>query len=257
MNKAMKGARPSSIVLCLVSIGVMLAMHIVAEQSFETTERNRNDYFVPSVDGVKLCSLGFDQFLSDMYWLAFVQYCGEPDPHRGEPYRKAYDYVNLITSLDPHFARPYWFGCWAIGYWQQRPDLADKILRRGIAANPKDWDLPFLAGVNQYIFGHDAKAAAVYYEQAAKLPGAPDYLARQAVILRSPAPDFYKRMHILYQALHNAEEPTAKAAYRAELIKLTTELYYKAPNQKIRDACKAQLEGLGGDVSTLKPISGP
>jgi tetratricopeptide (TPR) repeat protein len=238
----------------MLSAGTMMLLHLFADQEFAAHERNRNDYFVPSASVVKLCALGFDQVLADMYWLAFIQYIGELDPRRGDEYRKTYSYVDLITELDPHFLRPYWFGSWSIGYWQKRPDLADKILQRGIAANPDEWELPFLAGVNAYIFGDDYTKAAKYYRQAARLPGAAPYLEKQAVILESDAYPLVKRKHTLYSLIDSTKNEEAKAAYRQELVGTLVKLYYTAPTDKIRDEAKLELVPFGVDVSKLPPV---
>jgi hypothetical protein len=245
---------PMTLLTCFVSISAMLVVHMAADKQFAVHARDRNDYFVPSADAVKLCSLGFDQFLADMYWLAFVQYCGEIDPRRGHEYRKNYDYVNLITDLDPHFLRPYWFGSWAIGYWQKRPDLADRIIQRGISNNPNEWEMPFLGGVNAYIFGDNAQKAAAYYRQAAKLPKAPEYLLRQAAILESPAHALVKRKHTLYILLDKATDDTARAAYRDELVLTLIKLYFSAPTERIREEVKLELAGFGEDVTKLPPV---
>lgn len=240
------------IVVLAGSIAAMVALHLAADAQIQILERDKNEVFVPSYESVKLCSLGFDRFLSDLYWLGFVQYCGDMDARRGDAHRRAYDYMNLITQLDPHFARPYWFGCWAIGYWQKRPDLADKVLQRGIAHNPTSWDLPYLAGVNAYIFGGDAKKAAAYYRTASKLPGAPDYLERHAMILDSPAPAYYKRIHTLYRMMADTKDEQAKEAYRNELVSSLVKLYYTAPTERIRETARTQLSSLNVDVSLLK-----
>jgi hypothetical protein len=244
----------ATLCFCFISALTVMLLHLFADQEFAAHEKNRNDYFVPSASVMKLCSLGFDHVLADIYWLAFVQYVGELEPRRGDEYRKTYAYVDLITDLDPHFLRPYWFGCWSVGYWQKRPDLADRILRRGIAANPNEWELPFLGGVNAYIFGNDSAKAAKYYRQAAKLPGAAPYLEKQAQILESDAFPLVKRKHTLYNLLDSTKTETARAAYKEELIRTLVKLYYVAPTEKIRNEAILELSTLGVDVAKLPAL---
>lgn len=238
-------------VILFVSICTMFWLHFIADKRVHQHHVDSNEVFVPSYRSVKLCSMGYDRFLADMYWLGFVQYAGEIDPRRGAAHGKAYQWVDLITQLDPYFGKPYWFGCWMIGYWQKRPDLAEKILKRAIVTMPTIWEWPFLAGVNAYIFGHEPHRAAEYYRQADKLGGGPSYLARHAKILDSSVPDHVKRIHTLYALIDEAKDSTAREAYRKEAVAVLTELYKTAPTAQIRDSAKVQLRGLGEDVSKL------
>ncbi len=205
---------------------------------------------LPSASIAQLFSLGYDRLLADFYWLGFVQYMGAP-PNPSNRFQQAYQYVDLITTLDPRFSSAYWFGAWSIGYWQKRPDLADKILQRGIAALPGDWDMPFMGGVNQYLFAHDAKRAAHYYRQASLLPGAPEYLARQAIILASPIPEYEKRIRSLSTLYYSAKEANLKQSAYNELVGMLYKMYKEAPVETVRRGARDRLIKLGIDQSEL------
>lgn len=247
-TKLRKLVFPAIAVMSAVSL---VSLHMQVDQLVSDTQYDRNAFELPKYEVLRLCTLGFDQLFSDVYWLLFVQYCGERQFGRGDVHRRTYDYVNLITELDPRFEKPYWFGCWAIGYWQKRPDLADKVLQRGMKYNPNDWYLPFLAGCNQYIFGKDSKAGAVYFRKAASIKGAPPFLTRQAAILESPMPEIIKRLHTIAQLYDNAKDPEAKEAYRKELVRMYMDMYKTAVTQPIKDRAKHGLKELGEDVSKL------
>jgi hypothetical protein len=236
----------TSYVVALVATVAMIAFHIALDKSVATNVVDESKQTLPSAQSTHLWSLGYDRFLADIYWLAFVQYLGEDRP-KGKGYVSAYNYVDLITDLDPYFVKAYWFGCWAIGYWQQRPDLADKIMQRGMSYSPSDWFLPFIAGVNQNIFGHDYKKAAAYYRRAAKLPGAPDYLERQAMILDSPIPDYMKELHTLNGLYNTTTDQDLKASVKGQLIGVLLRMYKQAPTPTIRDNVTAKLREFGVD----------
>jgi hypothetical protein len=232
--------------VAVVAAIAMIDLHIDLDRSLKPETIDNSKQLLPVAESVRFCSLGFDRFLSDVYWLAFIQYLGEDRP-KGKGFVSTYDYINLITQLDPYFGKAYWFGSWAIGDWQKRPDLADKIMQRGMAYNPNDWYLPFIAGANQYIFAHDNKKAAAYYRRAARLPGSPEYLVRQADILDSAVPELVKQWHTLNRLYITTNDEQLKASIKPQLVKVLLNMYHEAPTKLIRDMSADRIRGLGVD----------
>jgi hypothetical protein len=241
----------TSIAVAVVAMASAIGLHVAADKAIPPEIIDNSKQTLPSAESVKLCSLGFDKFLSDMYWLELVQYLGEWR-ERGKGFVSTYDYVNLITSLDPYFEKAYWFGCWSIGYWQMRPDLAEKIIQRGMSYSPNDWFLPYIAGVNENIFAHDSKKAAAYYRRAAKLPGAPDFLNRQAEILESAVPELVKQWKSLAQLYESTNDKQLKESIKPQMASVLVAMYHEAPTQTIRDSALERLRNLGYDTKDLE-----
>lgn len=237
--------------VAFIALASAVGLHIAIDRAIPPEVVDNSRSTLPSEQSVKLCSLGYDRFLADMYWLALVQYLGE-DRARGKGFVSTYNYVDLITGLDPYFDKAYWFGCWAIGYWQKRPDLADKIIRRGISYNPTDWNLPFFAGVNANIFWHKPKLAGDYYRKAAALPGAPEYLSRQAEILESNIPELVKEWQATAAVYENTKDEQLKEAMKPQIASILARMYREAPTQEIRDSALMRLRKLGYDTSALE-----
>jgi hypothetical protein len=204
--------------------------------------------WLPSYETVRLCSLGYDRFLADLFWLAFVQYAGDPEVTKIGKFDQAYQYADLVTQLDPQFSQPYWFGCWAIGFWQKRPDLADKILQRGISFNPGEWYMPYMAGINQYVFAKKPQAAAKYYAKAASLPGAPSFLARQAKILESGFPDQFEHVRMMTDLYESTTDHNLKEQVRQGLASFWSRVLKNPPTEEYRSRAKAALKKLGIEV---------
>lgn len=251
MTRGLNKRTTATLCICAAAAIVMVMLHQRLDRIVQENPRDGSQVSLPDTQTVELLSLGYDRFIADLLWLGFIQYCGENRP-RGAGYARAYDYVNLITELDPHFKEAYWFGCWAVGFWQQRPDLAEKIIQRGIQNYPEDWYMPFIAGINQYLYAKDYRAAAKYYRQAAKLPHAPDYLERQAMILESPIPEIAKRVQTLNQLYHNAKDPNLKESAYTQLVALLYDIYKKAPTEQIRTSARQRLEALDVNVAELE-----
>jgi hypothetical protein len=236
-----------TMMLMLCSGALMVLLHLKLDATIHADELlARRLRFLPSVGAVHLVAGGMDKLAADLYWLQFVQYCGEGGAKRGAAYDRAYDYLNLITGLDPQFTKPYWFGCWNIGYWQKRPDLADKILQRGIAANPTAWDL---AGINEDIFDKNPKKAARYYRMASKKPGAPDFLERHAQILESNIPELTKQFQTLWTMYWRSRDANLKASLYKELIPVMKRQQAAYPNQLNKDQVQVLMERLTNDYN--------
>ena len=195
--------------------------------------------FLPAPSEARMVSLGFDNLLADFYWLSFVQYVGE---NRQDGYTDAEKYIDLITGLDPRFVPAYYFASFIIGSEQKHPDIADRIINRGIAANPENWCLPFIAGINQYLYAHNDRLAAKYYRMAAKFPDAPLWLGRQAEILQSNVPSLIKEVNVWDRIYYSSEEMPIKEKARSKLVSLWLQIFKTAPSPKIKQRASEQLK---------------
>ncbi|MCA9800768.1 MAG: hypothetical protein KC777_02220 [Cyanobacteria bacterium HKST-UBA02] len=201
------------------------------------------------MQSVKMVSLGFDQLLADCYWLAFIGYVGDSRARDKDHYAQADRYLDLVTGLDPRFLNAYWFAAFTVGGDQGRPRRAAELIERGIEADPDNWYLPFIAGFNQYMFARDHLAAARYYEMAAKFPGAPDWLVRQAEILRANIPALVKEINVLTNVYESAQDQRLKELTRERLIKLWMKVYKSSPEHgPMRERVHQELLKLGVDI---------
>lgn len=208
---------------------------------------------IPSVQAVKLVSLGYEQLIADIYWLAFVQYVGDLVTRAKDNGPLSYQYLDLITGLDPHFMQAYWYAAFVIGGEQRNPKLAAELLERGLQANTDTWYMPFIAGINQYLYAKNELAAAKYYRMAAKYEGAPNWLERQAKILEAKIPSTIKEINIWTNVYESAEEPRVKEHARDRLVNLWVTTFKNSPTEAIRRRAREALLELGIDVSGFAP----
>lgn len=204
---------------------------------------------LPTPEDAKLSTLGFDQLMADMYWLAFINYEGDTAARGKDSFRHCSEYLDLITGLDPHFLQPYWFCAFSVGADQKRPDLADKIIRRGLETNPNNWYLPYIAGLNMYLFAHNEKQAAKYYRQAARFPEAPHWLAGQAAILESEIPSIVKEIRT-WDGIYRSNEPwKVRARAKDQLIRLWLKLFNTANKKEIKERARQALIDLDYELN--------
>ena len=93
--------------------------------------------------------------------------------------------LDLVTELSPKYRRAYLFGAYALLDAGLGND-AYRLLERGFEENPDAWRLATNAGILMYSYGpEDVKreVAAEWFEKAAAVPGAPEYVSRIAARL--------------------------------------------------------------------------
>lgn len=199
-------------------------------------------------DVVKLFCLGHEQLAADLYWLKFVQYIGDSRARRTDKHNHAYDYLNIVTTLDPHFTQPYWFAAFVVGAEMERPDLAKALIERGIQANQSNWYLPYIAGINQYLFAHNETEAARYYRLAAKFPDAPKWLGRQAEILEAKIPSLVKEVNTWDTIYRNSDDHLVKERAKERLAATWMRVFKLSPSEEIRKRARKALTELGIEV---------
>jgi hypothetical protein len=134
---------------------------------------------------------GLEDIFADIYWLRTVQYYGGQRRFaEGKRFDLLGPLVDITTALDPAYAIAYRYG--AIFLAEQppngagQPEKAVELLKRGSLANPSSWQLHQDWGFFVYFFLGDAAEASRILDEAAHLPGAPDWL-------RSSGADFLAR----------------------------------------------------------------
>ena len=199
---------------------------------------------LPDPQGIKRLSLGYDALIADLYWLAFIQYVGDTKSRSNDHFQQAYSYLDLITTLDPRFVEAYYFAAFTVGADYGRPDLADKLIHRGLRYNPGNWYLPFIAGINQYLYAHNDKAAAQYYRLAATYPAAPGWLSRQAEILDKEIPSVIKQINTWNNIYISTEPGQIQDKARQKLVSLWLQVLQQSPTPNIKARALKELHML-------------
>ena len=94
---------------------------------------------------VKKLSLEYAPLMGAIYWTRVVQYFGEKHRLHQTNLELLWPLLDITTTLDPHLMPAYRFGSTFLSdsppRGAGRPDLAVKLLERGIKANPDQWRL--------------------------------------------------------------------------------------------------------------------
>ena len=131
--------RVAGVILVLLCAAAVIAYQVARPERAPAGVRP----FVPSPEFFLDFSPSFRTTIADAYYLQMVQYYGEHLKNGALESMPAM--VDLVTSLSPHFKRAYIFGAFALTD-AGRPDLSVKLLERGFAANPEDYEFPAYLG---------------------------------------------------------------------------------------------------------------
>ena len=128
-------------------------------------------------------SLGFNAMAADWYWMRTLQYVGRRvTEHKGAIQIDDLSALNLktlapllenATTLDPQFLAAYEYG--AIVLPAVDVEAAVKLVRKGIAANPRAWRLHSYLGYIYWQQNRFQEASAAYAE-GARIAGAPAWM---------------------------------------------------------------------------------
>jgi len=156
--------------LCAV---VALLLAVLVQTRIEGNRRSSGVHpilYLPSGKYLRVMALGFDGLLADVLYLWSIQYYSNYDIRDRYNYlEQIYDQV--ITELDPHYLDPYLVGALIMTSEARQPEMALRLLDKGVARNPDQWIVAFEAGFLCYNDLHDYKRAAGYFEKALRVPG--------------------------------------------------------------------------------------
>lgn len=180
-----------------------------------------------SPKAVKALSLGYDSLFADIYWTRAVQYYGERVGAPGANFDLLGPLLDITTTLDPKLIVAYRFGAVFLSEpapgGAERTDLAVELVKRGIAANPDEWQLGTNLGFLYYWrLGDYADSAAAYLETS-KNPKAPTWVKLMAARI------------------------TQKGGSIETSRMIWSEVYDSAKNESIRKMAAKQLEGLAAE----------
>src|SRR5713101_7593886 len=165
--------------------------------------------YLPSGRYLKFASLGFDGLMADAIYLWSIQYYGNYQIKDRYRYLEQI-YSQVISELDPHYLDPYLVGALIMTAEARQPEMALRLLDKGIENNPDACILAFEAGFTCYNDLKDYPRAAAYFEKALRMPGVHPLVRR-----------FYAEMY------NRAGDRRASLREWSEIYRTTPDAYVK------------------------------
>jgi tetratricopeptide (TPR) repeat protein len=188
--------------------------------------------FFPRAEILRPALLGFTSLAADLTWIRTVQYFGSRMEGQ-ERFPQLYQFVDLATSLDPHFLDAYEYGGLFLVIAKQYPN-AIAIYKKGIAANPSAWKLPHDLGRLYFLDLQDYQEALHWWQITDRLPGRPHYIPRFLIRLQARLGHVETAMELWQQMLEHSENEAIRDIARREIQKLRRQMQQKQSPDGIR-----------------------
>jgi tetratricopeptide (TPR) repeat protein len=236
--------RPLELVRVVVVVGALLAgaamVQAAREQAFPMPEVADTSLYITSGTAARRLMVSLNALAADVYWIRTLQYYGgakrrlaasapipEPPPLLAVPssdYDQLYPLLDLTTSLDPRFTVAYRFGAVFLAEAYPsglgRPDLAIKLLEKGIREQPDKWEYMQDLGFVHYWYERDYRQAAAWFARAGEVPDAPNWLKPLAATTLAQGGDRQSSRIMWSAILESAEEDWLRRSAEHRLLQL-------------------------------------
>jgi tetratricopeptide (TPR) repeat protein len=213
----------------IVAIGLLAAavqLQAVRERVYPESVLDEEDaVYLQSGTAVRRLTGAYNALAADAYWIRAIQYYGgtkrrlademrlpEPPPLLAampSEYVYLYPLLDITTDLDPRFNIAYRFGSVFLAEpypgGPGRPDLAIKLLEKGLRARPDKWEYMEDIGFVHYWYRHDYAAAAAWFQKASQAPSAPWWLRSLAATTVAQGGD-RESSKLMWQAIRQSAD---------------------------------------------------
>jgi hypothetical protein len=229
MSALLRG-RAMSLAALLAAMAALAAaavrLQAARESSYPAPSADDDVVYVTSGSTVRRLAGAYDALAADAYWVRTLQYYGgtkrrlEALPPAPEPppllaavarteYRQLFPLLDITTSLDPRFNIAYRFGAVFLAEpypgGAGRPDLAIRLLEKGLRERPDKWEYMQDIGFVHYWYRRDYSEAAAWFDRAGNTPGAPWWLKSLAATTVAQGGD-RRSSRLMWQAIRDSAE---------------------------------------------------
>lgn len=222
MNTRKFGRWLLAVVLVVGFAGVWQLQHSIDQQKNRVqTEQDQLALRSPRV--LKAVSLEYAPLVAAIYWTRVVQYFGEKHRLHEPNLELLWPLLDITTTLDPHLMPAYRFGSTFLSdhppRGEGRPDLAVKLLERGIQANPGEWRLFQDLGNVYYFDAKDYPKASQAFAEGSKNPQAMIWMKVMAAKIASEG-ESPETSYFLWQQVYQSTKDAAVQKNAEEHLKL-------------------------------------
>lgn len=216
--------RVGLLAMVLVLLAGAVQLQAMRERLYPPSTEVDDSLYVTSGPALRRMTASLNALASDLYWIRAIQYYGgakrrlEAEPLMPAPppllaatseYEQLYPLLDIATSLDPLFTIAYRFGSVFLAEEYPRgpgrPDLAVRLLEKGLSARPDKWEYMQDIGFVHYWYNHDYRAAADWFRKTSEVPGAPWWLKSLAATTLAQGGD-RRSSRTMWQAIRESAE---------------------------------------------------
>jgi tetratricopeptide (TPR) repeat protein len=165
--------------------------------------------------------LSFDALAADVYWIRTIQHYGRDRTSRRTAgrFELLQPLLDLTTTLDPYFNIAYRFGAIFLSFSPPngpgQVDQAIALLEKGMRHNPNRWQYAHDVGFIHYWYTGDYQLAAEWFNRAADMPNAPEWIRPLAATTLAQGGDRAGARRLLQELSRSSEAYIRQAAERS------------------------------------------
>jgi len=218
------------VILLAGFMGVWKLQHALDKQRARLSEE-RDYVLLSSPKLIQAVSLEYAPLMADFYWTRVVQFYGNKHVRGDANLEELWPLLDITTTLDPNLLPAYHFG--AIFLSQRapagagRPDLAVKLMQRGIKANPDYWRFYEDLGFIYYMDLKDYKNAAKAFLEGSKNPKALIWMKVMAAKVAAEGESYETSFFLWNDIYTTTTDPQIKENAKTHLLLL-----------RVREDCK-------------------
>jgi hypothetical protein len=213
------------VVLLLGFAGIWRLQHAIDGQRMSLSEE-RDDVLLRSGKLMKVMSLEYAPLLADIYWTRVVQYYGNKHVRGQANLELLWPLLDIATTLDPNLLISYRFGAMFLSQAPPagagRPDLAVKLIERGIQTNPEYWRLYEDLGFIYYFDLKDYKKASDAFLEGSEKPNAQLWMKIMAARVAAEGESLETSVFLWKDIYNSTSDPSVKknALMHLQLLKV-------------------------------------
>jgi hypothetical protein len=213
MNRRALGELALAIVLVLGLAGVWKLQQKIDGQQ-RAMHQGRDDLALRSGNVVKGLGLEYAPLMGAIYWTRVVQYFGAKHRMHDQNLELLWPLLDITTTLDPHLLVAYRFGAIFLSDAPPRgagqPDLAVRLLERGLKVNPDYWRFYQDLGDIYYFDKKDYAKASEAFRKGSSYPGAPIWMKVMAAKIAEEGESLETSYFLWKQVYDTATDPEIK-----------------------------------------------
>jgi hypothetical protein len=238
MNRRAFGELALAIVLVFGLAGVWkLQQKIDSEQ--QAMHLDQDDLALRSGNLVKGLSLEYAPLMGAIYWTRVVQYFGAKHQMHDRNLELLWPLLDITTTLDPHLVVAYRFGAIFLGDAPPRgagqPDLAVRLLGRGITENPEYWRFYQDLGDVYYFDKKDYAKASEAFRKGSSYPGAPIWMKVMAAKIAEEGESLETSYFLWEQVYDTATDPQIKKNAETHLKLVSAQMAMRKINRLVAE----------------------
>jgi tetratricopeptide (TPR) repeat protein len=177
--------------------------------------QERDDVLLRSGKLMKVVSLEYAPLMADIYWTRVVQYYGNKHVRGQANLELLWPLLDITTTLDPNLLIAYRFGGVFLSQpapsGAGRPDLAVKLIQRGIQANPDYWRLYEDLGFVYYFDMKDYQKASEAFLEGSKKSDAQVWMKVMAAKIATEGASYETSVFLWKDIFETSKDAEVKA----------------------------------------------